>query len=232
MKKFLCTILSLAALGLSLQAQSLAENSYYRRSVELEAAARVAFDEGEYDMAAELAEQAQENARLSDEYVAKILLMRKATVAIDEAQARHDWATGVRAQRRFAEDYAGATSSLALAREAFAEEAYDDAIVHAYTVVAYLSGVTAEEALPAFFVVRELSEKHDCLWRIAGLPFVYNDPYKWPLLYKANKRSLPNPNNPDLIHPGMTLSIPPVAGELREGVWVDGLEYPTFGTED
>lgn len=232
MKKTICMMLSLLTLGLAVQAQSLAENSYYRRSVELEAAARAAFDEGEYDKAADLAEQAQENARLSDEYVAKMLLMRKAGVSIDEAQARYDWATGVRAERRFAEDYAGATASLGLAREAFAEESYDDAIIHAYTVVAYLSGVTAEEALPAFFVVRELSEKHDCLWRIAGLPFVYNDPYKWPLLYKANKRSLPNPSNPDLIHPGMTLSIPPVADELREGVWVDGLEYPTFGAED
>jgi len=232
MRKILSTVLALATLAASVQAQSLLDNSYFRRSVELEAAARAAFDEGDYDLAADLAGQAKENARLSDEYVAKMLLMRKASVSIDEAQSRFDWATGVRAERRFAEDYAGAKDSLEMAKASFSTEAYDDAIIHAYTVTAYLSGGTAEEALPAFFVVRELSEKHDCLWRIAGLPFVYNDPYKWPLLYKANRQSLPDPNNPDLIYPGMTLAIPPVADELREGVWVDGRKYPTFGAED
>ncbi|HPB65477.1 MAG TPA: hypothetical protein PLW80_02885 [Spirochaetales bacterium] len=231
MKRFVISFIALAMMAASVQAQSLADNSYYRKSVELEAAARAAFDEGEYDEAAELAALAQENARLSDEYVAMILAMRKAKTAIESAQARYDWATGVRAELRFAEDYAGATVELAAARAAFQAEAYAEALVHAYTVDAYLAGITDEEALPAYFVVRELSRRADCLWRIAGLPFVYNDPYKWPVLYEANKRSLPDPANPDLILPGMTLVIPAIENELRDGVWIDGKEYPTFGTE-
>ncbi|MBU0929234.1 MAG: hypothetical protein KKA67_15890 [Spirochaetes bacterium] len=228
MKKAITTLVAIALCAAAVHAQSLSENSYYQRSLELEASARAAFDEGEYDLAADLAAQAQENALLSDRYVAKMLAMRQARVAIDEAQSRLDWATSARAAIRFPDDYSGAVAELALARESYAAEAYDDATVHAYTVVAFLSAVTAEEALPAYFVVRELSAKRDCLWRIAGLPFVYNDPYRWPALYKANRKSLPDPNNPDLILPGMTLAIPPLKGELREGVWIDGKPYPTF----
>jgi nucleoid-associated protein YgaU len=229
MKKTIIAFIVLAFIVTAAQAQSLVDNTYYRKSLQLEAAARVAFDEGEYDEAADLAAQAQENARLSDEYVAMILSMRTARKAIDSAQARYDWATGVRAQIRFPEDYAGATASLAAARAAFTAERYDDATTHAYTVDAYLAAVTDEQALPAYFVVRELEKNTDCLWRIAGLPFIYNDPLKWPLLYQANKKALPNPANPDLILPGMTLSIPPLANELRDGVWIDGEKYPTFG---
>jgi len=232
MKKTIFAFIVLAFVATAVQAQSLVDNSYYRKSVELEAAARVAFDAGEYDEAADLAAQAQENARLSDEYVAMILSMRTARKAIDEAQARYDWATGVRAQIRFPEDYAGATAELAAANAAFTAERYDDATTHAYTVDAYLSAVTDEQALPAYFVVRELSYKTDCLWRIAGLPYIYNDPFKWPVLYEANKKSLPDPANPDLILPGMTLSIPPLANELRDGVWTDGDKYPTFGAQE
>jgi len=228
MKKTMIAFILLVLAAFALQAQSLSDNMFYLKSIDLEAAARTAFDEGEYDLAVELAAQAQENARLSDEYVAMILSMRSAKKAIESAQARYDWATSVRAELRFAEDYAGATAELAAARAAYDAEAYEEASVHAYTVDAYLSGVTEEEALPAYFVVRELSEKTDCLWRIAGLPFIYNDPFKWPLLYEANRKSLPDPANPDLILPGMTLAIPVLGNELRDGVWTDGFEYPTF----
>lgn len=228
MKKTILALLIVASAFAAAQAQSLVDNRYYSRSVELEAAAREAFEEGDYDLAVELAAEAEENARLSDEYVAMILSMRAARQAIDKAQARYDWATGVKAELRFAENYAGATAELAAARAAFEAESYDDAVVHAYTVEAYLSGITEEEALPAYFVVRYFKVNTDCLWRIAGLPFVYNDPYKWPVLYKANRDAMPEPNNPDLILPGMTLVIPSLAGELRDGVWHDDAEYPVF----
>ena len=90
MKKTIFAFIVLAFVATAVQAQSLADNSYYRKSVELEAAARVAFDAGEYDEAADLAAQAQENARLSDEYVAMILSMRTARKAIDASQTRYD----------------------------------------------------------------------------------------------------------------------------------------------
>ncbi|PKL08054.1 MAG: hypothetical protein CVV51_10910, partial [Spirochaetae bacterium HGW-Spirochaetae-7] len=94
MKKIILTFMALALVAVAVSAQSFVENSYYTKSIQLEAAAKAAFDEGEYDNAADLAAQAVENARLSDEYVAMILSMRAADTAIVSAQARYDWATG------------------------------------------------------------------------------------------------------------------------------------------
>ena len=39
----------------------------------------------------------------------------------------------------------------------------------------------------------------ESLWRISGYARVYNDPFKWPLLYEANREGIADP---DLIHPG------------------------------
>lgn len=228
MKKTTLAFFILVFTVMAAQAQSLSENAYYLKSVQLETAARTAFEEGDYDLAVELAAAAQENARLSDEYVAMILAMRAAKKAIDSAQVRYDWATSLKAELRFATDYAGATTELAAAKAAFEVEAYDEASVHAFAVEAYLANINPEEALPAYFLVRSLPVDTDCLWRIAGLPYVYNDPFQWPVLYRANKKLLPDPNNPHLILPGTVLSIPPLKGELREGTWTDGYEYPTF----
>jgi nucleoid-associated protein YgaU len=41
----------------------------------------------------------------------------------------------------------------------------------------------------------------------------------WKVLYNANKSKMPDPNNPDLIEPGMVIDIPSVKGETREGMW-------------
>jgi nucleoid-associated protein YgaU len=47
--------------------------------------------------------------------------------------------------------------------------------------------------------------KGECLWWIAEYKGVYDDPFKWPLIYKANKHQI---KNPDLIYPGQELIIP------------------------
>jgi len=46
-------------------------------------------------------------------------------------------------------------------------------------------------------------KKGDSLWRIAGK--VYGNPLKWPLIYRANKDKIKNPN---LIYPNQVLTIP------------------------
>jgi nucleoid-associated protein YgaU len=48
----------------------------------------------------------------------------------------------------------------------------------------------------------------DSLWRISGLPQIYNNPYRWPRLYITNRERLTDPNNPDLIEPGQVLQVP------------------------
>lgn len=48
----------------------------------------------------------------------------------------------------------------------------------------------------------------DCLWKIAGYWWVFNDPTEWVILYAKNKSTLRAKNNPDLIYPDEELNIP------------------------
>jgi nucleoid-associated protein YgaU len=48
-------------------------------------------------------------------------------------------------------------------------------------------------------------KKGECLWYIAGYEQIYGNPLKWPLIYKANKDKI---KDPDLIYPGQVLVIP------------------------
>ncbi|MFH1037247.1 MAG: hypothetical protein V1789_01070 [PVC group bacterium] len=57
-----------------------------------------------------------------------------------------------------------------------------------------------------------LVEKDDNLWTIAGKPGIYNDPYRWLLLYHANRDQI---FEPDLIYPGMVLLVPRYRGMER-----------------
>jgi nucleoid-associated protein YgaU len=61
---------------------------------------------------------------------------------------------------------------------------------------------------PRQYVVRTWIVERDCLWNIAGYPWVFGDPWRWPELYEANKHKMPDPNNPHWIEPGMVLDIP------------------------
>jgi nucleoid-associated protein YgaU len=54
---------------------------------------------------------------------------------------------------------------------------------------------------------------------------VYNDPYKWVILYEMNKSRLPESDNPDIIEPGMVLDIPSIMGETRQGMWDPAKTY-------
>jgi hypothetical protein len=47
--------------------------------------------------------------------------------------------------------------------------------------------------------------KGDCLWRIAQKPEHYGNGFAWPVIYKANRDEI---KNPDLIYPKQTFKIP------------------------
>ncbi|MBI4651580.1 LysM peptidoglycan-binding domain-containing protein [Candidatus Desantisbacteria bacterium] len=47
--------------------------------------------------------------------------------------------------------------------------------------------------------------KGDSLWKIAGYQKIYGDPYKWPVIYKANKKFI---KDPSIIYPYQILNIP------------------------
>ncbi|TVQ23993.1 MAG: LysM peptidoglycan-binding domain-containing protein [Spirochaetaceae bacterium] len=83
----------------------------------------------------------------------------------------------------------------------------------------------AEEAeeevadLPGFYIVRRIPERRDSFWRIAEYEFIYDNPWEWQRIYEANRDLLQDPDNPDLIQPGMRFRIPPLEGETRSGTW-------------
>ena len=57
----------------------------------------------------------------------------------------------------------------------------------------------------------------DSLWSISGQQQVYNNPYQWPLIYKANRDKI---KDADLIYPGQTFSVDrnPSAGEAAAAI--------------
>jgi nucleoid-associated protein YgaU len=60
-------------------------------------------------------------------------------------------------------------------------------------------------AVKGVYTVRLIPERRDCLWRIAEYESIYGDPYRWPQIWRRNRKLI---QNPDLIHPGWQLVIP------------------------
>jgi len=129
---------------------------------------------------------------------------------------------------------------LGLANEAYEQGDYEAAALYAQeasryaqlseeyvarAVAAAVAPTASGYPLPATFTVRSWIVYRDSLWTIAGRPEILGDPYLWPLLFDANRRNMPNPNNPNLILPGMVLEIPSIDGETREGAWQSSREY-------
>jgi nucleoid-associated protein YgaU len=61
-------------------------------------------------------------------------------------------------------------------------------------------------AVKGVYTVRLIPERRDCLWRIAEYKEIYGDPYRWPSIWRRNRKLI---QNPDLIYPGWQLVIPP-----------------------
>jgi hypothetical protein len=209
---------------------SLRNNRYYVESVRLTNLAQETFDYGDYDASSEYAAEALRYAQLSDEYVALQLKIKETNDAIAAARSRLDWATSVGAAGVYPTEYGRAQTAYDEAVAFRAGEAWDQAIAAAQRVINALAYIRAPEtdktpALPARYTVRPWAVSKDCLWNIAGRPWAYGDPTKWKLLYDANRGNMPEPNNPDLIHPGMVLDIPSIQGEVRQGVWDESAVY-------
>jgi len=55
--------------------------------------------------------------------------------------------------------------------------------------------------------------KGDCLWNIAKKKEHYGNAFAWPVIYKANRDKI---KNPDLIYPNQVFSIPPLTPEEKD----------------
>ncbi len=67
---------------------------------------------------------------------------------------------------------------------------------------------------PAFHLVN----RGECLWVISEYEKVYDNPFQWPLIYKANRSQI---RDPDLIFPGQDFKIPrdPSKGEITQAIY-------------
>ncbi|MCK5735545.1 MAG: LysM peptidoglycan-binding domain-containing protein, partial [Spirochaetaceae bacterium] len=66
--------------------------------------------------------------------------------------------------------------------------------------------VYAANAVSQTYTVVYRDVATDCLWRISNREEIFDNPYLWPKIWRANRRII---QNPDLIYPGQILSIPP-----------------------
>jgi nucleoid-associated protein YgaU len=204
-------------------------NKYFQESQRFARLAEGTYNLGDYDASTEYANEAIRNAELSDEYVALQMKIREANSAIAAAKYRIDWAVSSGASKQFPVEFREAETWYNESLGARIAEQWDNAIDAAHRVVELLAYIDAPKGtvpLPAQYTVRSWTTFKDCLWNIAGRPWVYGNPRQWRLLYNANKAKFPDPNNPNWIEPGMVLDIPSIRGEFRQGSWDGNRTYP------
>lgn len=248
MRKIVLTIAVLCFMAASLQifAVSYDDNSFQRKSREYSALASSSYEEGDYDMAVEYANEAEKNARLSEEYIKKMLLRSEAETEMNRARTRLTWAREIKADVNYPSEFTAAAKNVDSGSRAFNNEDYESAKRYAGLALECLEGigeggaggsVVAETEpssstgdggkvpLPAQYKVGTWNPDRDCFWNIAGNEAVYGDSFKWKKLYNANKDLLPDPSNPDLILPNTVLEIPSLSGEQREGLYNPNADY-------
>ncbi|OHD76161.1 MAG: hypothetical protein A3J97_12945 [Spirochaetes bacterium RIFOXYC1_FULL_54_7] len=141
MKTTIIALVCAAMLAAALPAQSLANNEYYQRSVQLKAMAEAAFEEGNYDAAVQYSIQSQEYAELFDRYVSTMLAKRDAERSIKAAETRLAWAIDVGGERWYPTELATAKSFMDEANNAFLSENYGTARNRADDAVTALASV-------------------------------------------------------------------------------------------
>ena len=227
MKKLLTFACVLLSAGM-LFAISYRNNTYQKIADEYTKKAQNALDAGEYALAEEYAQKAEENAALSEAYVKKMLAKRDADDAMRQASRKLEYAKSINAEKNFPMAYSSAQKSFASAQESYNSEDYPMAASYARQVLDALADIREITPLPQFYVVRPWADTKDCYWNISGRPYVYNNPLLWENLYQANKSKMPRPNDPNLILPGMKMEIPSITGEYREGVYSPSKKYDGY----
>ncbi len=228
MKKIFTLIALLFASAFVFSA-SYKNNTYQKLADEYNKKAHVAFDAGAYDDAVEYSKKAAENAELSKAYIDMMLARSNAESQLKLAKNKLDWAEKVNAPKTFPMAYTAAKEAYDNAESSFSKEDFTATLDYAKQSLAALDGVYEVTPLPEYYIVRPWAETKDCYWNISGRPYIYNNPLLWENLYQANKNSMPKPENPNLIMPGMKMKIPSLTGEYREGIYSSSKKYVSYG---
>jgi nucleoid-associated protein YgaU len=215
----------------SLSALSYDNNEFQQKSRAYTELATKAFDDGNYEAATDYAREAEENAALSVAFIQKMIARADSQNLLYKAHTRLTWAREKKAAKFFPGPFANATTLVATGDELFVSEDYSSAGESAQKALDELSIVSDVTPLPAFYKVQEWLINRDCLWNIAANPAVYGNPLLWDKLYEANKASLKQPKNPNLLMPDFIIVIPSIKGEFREGTYDPSIKYDSFKSQ-
>ena len=224
---FFTAVFCLAGL-LPLASATYDNNEFQRKSRAYSDLAAKAYDEGDYDGSVTYAKEAEKNAQLSAAFIEKMLVRSDAETLLFKAHTRLTWAKEKNAEKFFAAEYGKATTAITSGDASFASEDYASAKQQAEIALAALADVRDVIPLPSTFRVRPWGSSRDCFWNIAKNPAIYGDPYMWKKLYDANRKTLKQSSNPNLLVPGQILSIPSISGEYREGAFDPARKYEPF----
>jgi nucleoid-associated protein YgaU len=198
--------------------KGLLNNQYMVENLRLIGLAESAYTDAKYDDAVKYAQEAVKYAQMSDDYVRLQMKIKEANDAITAAQARLDQVKQANAHVKYAAIYEKAQQTFAEALDHRTKEEWDPAKESALAVLAILSEIPNVPVLAAQYRVKTWSGYKDCLWNIAAKKEIYGDPWKWRVIYNANKNKLPKPGDPNLVEPGTLLDIPSIKGEIRAGI--------------
>ena len=243
---FLITVLAALAAGSLAYGQNLRENEHYKKAIELQKKAEDANARGDYDKAYEYSEEAKKQTQMAADLFAELVLKFRANSLLQQAGNRLNSLKTLGVNDDDVAVLDQAADDYGVAKNSFNDREYEQSIEYSNRVLAALMDMKAktydtatkpgpaaepepaaepagEKPLPKYYRVRLIPDRRDCFWRIAEYDFIYGDPFKWRLLYDANKGKLTDPGNPDLIHPGQLFEIPEIEGETREGEWEPGM---------
>ena len=218
-------VITLVLLGIIALGESFFDNPDYKKAKELTRMAEKAFSEGDYDKAYEYAEEAKRYTEKADAYASMLVLRNRANSLMYKASKRIEFVKTQGGEKAHPEEYKKARADFQVAQSAFDSGEYERSIEYANRVIGGLEGIVPRSPLPKYYRVRLIPKKRDCFWRIAEYKFIYSNPWKWTVIYEANRQKLKEPDNPHLIFPGQTFLIPSINGEFREGTYDPKNEY-------
>jgi len=164
--------------------------------------AQNSFENKDYTNALELAKKASEDANSAKKLVE---LANKAKNLIEQAKLDIEEAKKMGAKKYAPELLKSAEDNLAKAISSNEAKDYLKAIEYASKASddakAAKASSEGEKTKKGVYTVI----KGDCLWNISKDKKIYGDPFMWPLIYKANKDKI---KNPDLIYPNQEFVIP------------------------
>jgi nucleoid-associated protein YgaU len=104
-------------------------------------------------------------------------------------------------RRKEVEELENSLNQLRMIKLAILPEFYNKII----SLASEIKGLYREKKIKTY-TVGTWAENRDCLWNIAAKTEFFGDPFMWPKIWQANTNLI---KNPDIIHPGQQLTIPP-----------------------